>query len=359
MKRFPLYLTFLLVSCSGIVDNIDADMMEGDYISFGTSAVIGDASPVSKASGLINDFPQGEKFGVYAYCGAYTVGSTTVDPLSYASPWTLKRASSFADDKIKNMPVTYEGNGYCSYDLDPSAEGQQHREWDLETGQDPTNFKYSFIAYYPYESSPFSINELSSGPINLNYTLPEDNVSVVDAMVATVYDHTRSAGRVDFNFEHLLTSVFFEVGNLSEKEVTVRVEDLKLQGIFFNKLSIDFNQNNPEPVIDETSYYSDKQYTVPGITYPLELSKGQKQISSPMMFIPGIGDDIKISITLTIDGATATPEPRSLDFIAEAGVSYKIQVYYVGEGLLLIVQVQAVSDNENWEDGGDGDVIFQ
>ncbi len=351
----------------------------------------------------------GDAFGVLGYCVPYTVGTNTSSYNSASSRWELKKAQC-PPDVFYKQKVTVQSNG-CIYNYEGEntinnpkywyrQEHDTNNEFNENVTADADNYKYSFIAYYPYEAvngnykngeQPFVIDKpadkATAGAPMLTFTMPQQGAGTTteerenlrlnnelnhsitpDAMLSVLYDHTKNEGNVRFNFRHVLTALGVEINNFSDFDLTIH--SLKLEGTFYKKVAIDFTGSTVSwsMLPDRYSGYysilkSDLELPAP------DAGQGQTVMQSPspiggehIMLVSGagipFGEDVAIRINYTF-GASGPVEKviyRPGTFIPQAGVKYITQLNFVGDAFVL----QFVVDNsESWEDGSDSDITFE
>lgn len=338
-----------------------------------------------------NALSAGDEFGVLGYCVPYVVGTSNFDYASGSNPWTLKKALSSPEVFYKQRVVV--GTGGCTYDR--TGGGANNPKYWYRDGYDTDNnakgevvgaddYRYSFIAWYPYGENFFTISEpdeqTTAGAPVMTFTMPQtgtdlserlDHTATPDAMLAVLYDRTRADGNLRFTFSHVLTGLGFQVNNLSEQDLTVH--SVSVSGHFYKDVTIDLRGNSV------AFSFSDNRYAgyYPLLESDLELpapAAGDTSTTSGiiggehLLLISGtgnsFGEDVTVDIDYTFGGERKQQSiPRPGTFTPRPGVKYTAQLNFVGDTFVL----QFMVDNgEQWEDGeaDDGredndDVVFE
>ena len=201
-----------------------------EYITFGMPALTVETRAAT--DGFHDDYPLGEPFGVLGYCLSYELGSNTeLNPNSGTGSWALKKEMA-PPAVFYNRKVNVSANGVCTYD--------NPRRWysdgtgnegisDALTNTD--NFRYSFFAFYPFDTNPddgnggFRITPAAANEAGApvftycmpfsgnNADAPLDDTRTPDPMLAMETDMRRGDGMVNFNFNHILIGLGFQVNN--------------------------------------------------------------------------------------------------------------------------------------------------
>lgn len=351
---------------------------------------------VETRSTFRNALSAGDEFGVLGYCVPYTVSSDPtkihMDYTSGGNPWTLKKAHSSPEVFYKQRVVV--GTGGCTYDR--TGGGANNPKYWYRDGYDTDNnangevvgaddYRYSFIAWYPYGENFFTISEpaeqTTAGAPVMTFTMPQtgadissdrlDHTATPDAMLAVLYDRTRADGNLRFTFSHVLTGLGFQVNNLSERDLTVH--SVSLSGSFYKDVTIDLRGNSVAFSFSANRYAG----YYPLLESDLELpapAADETQTSSGviggehLLLISGtgnsFGEDVKVNIDYTFgDERKQRSISRPGTFTPRPGVKYTAQLNFVGDTFVL----QFMVDNgEQWEDGeaDDGsedndDVVFE
>ena len=204
-----------------------------EYITFGMPALTVETRAAT--DGFHDDYPLGEPFGVLGYCLSYELGSNTeLNPNSGTGSWALKKEMA-PPAVFYNRQVNVSANGVCTYD--------NPRRWysdgtgnegisDALTNTD--NFRYSFFAFYPFDTNPddgnggFRITPAAANEAGApvftycmpfsgnNADAPLDDTRTPDPMLAMETDMRRGDGMVNFNFNHILIGLGFQVNNYSQ-----------------------------------------------------------------------------------------------------------------------------------------------
>ena len=368
---------------------------DGQRIMFSTPQMT-----VGTKSAMKESLKSGDVFGVIGYCIPYSVGTTNLNAAGAVSSWSTKRnlcpPNVFFGDK-----VTVTGSG-CIYDMDGKEGVNNPKYWyrwnagqgyGLDGNQDnivtenADEYRYSFFAYYPYDS--FTIDSPSdasaAGAPVLSFEMPQtgsseeaalDHRSTPDAMLSVIYN-ARSGSNLQFSMSHVLTALGFEVNNFSDRDLTVH--SIKLHGKFYKKIEIDFTGETVEYTFPADRYSG--TYTVYDggdegmlLAAPSEDEAGTSSESpiggEHILLISGedgayFGEDVCLFIDYTFGGERKTRDDitRPGSFTPVPGVKYTAQLNFVGNAFVL----QFVVDNGDvWEDGelddnddSNDDVVFQ
>ena len=358
---------------------------------------------VTTRSGEKDAFETGDEFGVMGYCLAYTIGTTnTIDYSSGTSYWNTKKSNCaplvFDKQRVRVTDIGCEYDGFNS----AGTTGNNPKYWYSEgrgldgnpnenIGSNADDYRYTFVAYYPYES--WEINPSGTEPVPpvLTFTMPQDGTVLdeelvaadnVDAMLAAGYNITKSTGNVAFNFHHALTALGFEINNFSEYRL--EIHSLKLRGSFFKKVSVDF-KNSPVTFTFPQEYYKGSYVlfnsNIAGESIILDNTDQAASVTTAdcnmlgghILLISGEGsyfgngsgeEVVQVIIDYTFNGNRNTAYlTRPSTFTPVPGVRYTAQLNFVGDAFVL----QFVVDNsEIWEDGemdddndSNDDVIFE
>lgn len=365
-KILGFFMFLFLSACSHEgFDNIPS--LSDDDITFNVGSASVDVENDRDTRAPIESFSDGDSFGVFGYCLSWTAPN---DPRpNYASGpknWDTKKALC-TPNLFYNIPVTYN-NG--TFDYDPLV------KW-----YDNQDYLYSFFAYYPHNYC-FKINTTESSfgapkvtfsmPFDKNddITEPLDDSKVPDAMATQTIDVSKSVGSVPLNFYHLLTGLNFQINNYNVIEdengqmkpgIPVVIHSLKLKGIFYKSINIDFNSGYSYPDDTYTGTYTilDSDLTVEGLTSSMAGNKTLLLVSNlnKTDISDGYLGNIGLEIKYSFGGQPVTKEfSRPENFLPAGGTIYTAQLNFIGEAFVL----NFIVDNEQkWEDGGDSDITFE
>ncbi|MDE5688334.1 MAG: fimbrillin family protein [Paramuribaculum sp.] len=404
MKLTALHIVALsaalaLASCSG--DAPDAPDTDAT-ITFCRPLVI-DSDDASRAN-LINSYlPEGESFGVMGYCIPRHVNDTSLDePTSGSSVWEVKK-SLVCPDVLDRAELQVEGNGCFYKSTDDKKVGLWYTKSMLgesATGVDPSAFRYTFVAYYPYdgrfEVSSEKGNDL--GAPRLKYTVvygssndPHGNGvgssdnrierhpdATTDAMYAITTDHVRASGAVDLKFRHIMSGLSVQLNNYSEAGA-VKVNSVTLNGGFYRDATIDFSPSDPQITVGSDLYYGTFQFLeasgegvnriVKSVEVPARSAKtagatDTKPAGTVVLLLPNItggpgkylGTDKHIIVKYTFDGVEYE---KTVDFdlgrMPQAGTNYRLNINFLGDQILLMLTANGI---EYWQEGSDNDIII-
>ena len=369
MKRnqsiFALSALLFLLSACGEEEIGGQPGLSGQTIEFGAPSIYVEAD----TRGPVNQLPEGSSFGVLGYCLAQTApDNSTLNPASGSQIWANKKQLCYPEVFYKQK-VTYSG-GSCSY--------TPLKEW-----YDPTNYNYSFFAYYPYEDA-FTVTTGAQdlGAPKVKFSIPFDSTdentpldseNVPDAMVAQEIDVARNTGQVQLNFLHILTGLNFQVNNYNATESgeagkSVTIHSLKLKGKFYKSVEINFDSGYDFP--DDTFYGT---YTILGDDDEDDVTIGGLESVSTignktLLLVSNLNktsvtDGYLGQLTLYIeytfgDEGTRTTQPltRPENFLPAGGTIYTAQLNFIGDSFVLNF---VVDNDQKWEDGGDSDITFE
>ena len=373
MRRYPFILSLvigaLLASACSDDEIAGLPTFADTAIEFGAPSVgveVGTRGPV-------NQLPDGASFGVFGYCLAQTSPSDqTLNTASGNQVWDYKKQLC-RPEVFYNQQVTYN-QGVCTY--------TPPEQWYA-----PTDYNYSFFAYYPYgntfQGNTFfttSTTATTLGAPKVEFSIPFDSTDettplddskVPDAMVAQSIDVTRNTGQVQLNFLHILTGLNFQVNNYNVDENgnpgnPVTIHSLKLRGKFYKSVQINFDQGYDFP--DETFHGtytilddSDKDVTVNGLESvskigdkTLLLVSNLNKTSTDDGYLGQLSLDIVYSFGDSQRRSRSFPRPEN--FLPSGGTIYTAQLNFIGDSFVLNF---IVDNNQQWEDGGDSDITFE
>lgn len=339
-------------------------VLSGEAIEFGAPSIHVEAD----TRGPVDQLPEGSSFGVLGYCLAQTApDNATLNPASGSQVWSNKKQLCYPEVFYKKK-VTYSG-GSCSYE-------------PLKKWYEPTNYNYSFFAYYPYEGAFTVTTEAQElGAPKVKFSIPFDSTEeataleaddVPDAMVAQEIDVVRNTGQVQLNFLHILTGLNFQVNNYNAKEngdpgETVTIHSLKLYGTFYKSIEINFDSGYNFPNETFSGTYTivpeGSDIKVPGLTSVSEIGNKTILMVSNLSQTTGTSaylGDLKLGIEYSFNGkehyTPDEPFTRPDNFLPAGGTIYTAQLNFIGNSFVLNF---VVDNNQQWEDGGDSDITFE
>ena len=361
-------MTLLAVSC----DNLGSDCSDSDCIMFSSYML---TSEVGTRSTFLESFPSGS-FGVLGYCVPYVQGSTSPDWAGGNYLWNVKRPNVHAD-VFYMQEVKYDGST-CKYDYDGNGNLKKwysKNDYPSVNVDNMDNYYYTFFAYYPFtaDKGGFSFSPDTGdgkGAPKIKFTMPFDNTDisdnlddslVPDAMVARAANVQRSGGPVSFTFYHLLTGLGFSVVNYN-KEHSVIIESVKLQGEFTKSVEVDFS--TPEYSLNYSDTYFGT-YTIFSGETEVAATDGKIELlgDKHLLLVAGtpdnstsyFGPDIELVVDYSYNGnkkqATLS---RPGSFSPVSGTRYTAQISFVGDSFTLTFLAE-----ENWDNGGDSDITIQ
>lgn len=341
-----------MASCSN--EDIAPQSAQGDFVSFAEPEVRLTAAQ-SRAVVEGSTLPNATSFGVLGYCLAYTAGTTTLDANTGPRSWETKRTLAIPH-MFRHLQVTKNGAS-CTYTAAKGTTTQQNVTSGLVAWYTQSDYRYTFMAYYPYSGWEVpAIN--ATGEPTISYSL-SDISNNPDLMVDSKVDVMRGAGSVKFAFKHLMSGLVVKVNNYDSEE-TLSISGLKISGTFHKKVSL---TTALSPTVSET-FEDTHDYgaqTVPA---------GGSVEMAPLLFLPktqsegvsDLGSNIKITISYTSlqDGVARTqhiPFPDWTTFNPQPGFMYTLQLTFKGDALLLDV---IDANNGLWEGGSsvDSDITF-
>lgn len=376
---FPLLACTALLA-EGCADNDAPQADDPSVISFAHPAVsiLGiqqtDSDNRSRST-LVSSFPIGTEFKVLGYCIPRTVGNTNTDDRSQAAtPWNNKAAFS-RPDVFYNTTVTI-GSGSTSYGT--------LKPWYTtgSDGNDATQFRYSFMAYYPATGS-FTVtpsNDATIGAPKFTFSIPSaaynDHTRIPDAMIATRFDHRPSDGKIALTFRHILTGIRFRINNYSDDDLVLT--NVTLSGNFYRSATFDFSTTTVKqttPALSAGNSYAgnfrfiENEAVITGNGSQL-LGQGDEGTTLLLLTNPDatpasvdqgtnyfLGSDKVLTITYRMGNSApiTTTIPFKLSFKTVPATRYTANLNFVGDEFVLIF---LADNNENWENGSDNDLII-
>ena len=346
--------------------------LSNDYIRFSVAKLT--VEPGTRST-FHNTFPTNGTFGVMGYCVPFMREYDKWDWASGIIGWGNKKVNAHPDVFYK-QEVTYSGGG-CTYK-------------PLQRWYTPTDYLYSFFAYYPKENFTVLSAQDDFGAPSVKFSIPFDGTTandttkvldydkVPDAMAAQEIDITKGSGIVTLNFMHLMSGLNFQVNNYNAAEdengnlaagKPVTIHSLKLRGKFYKSVDIYFDNRYDYP--DEVFYGTyellgdsdDDDVTVEALTSYERIGDKTLLLVSNLNKT-GIEDgylgDLKLVIEYTFGEPGNTGRKiqyisRPDNFQPSGGTIYTAQLNFIGDAFVL----NFIVDNDSrWEDGGDSEITF-
>lgn len=385
-----------------------------DIIEFGVPSIeLGAPEEVSRAQRL-DVLPADEVFGVSGYCVPFTAGEDpTLNYNAAGNYWTAKNKSAVAD-VMWNQPIKFDGTK-CVY-RDATDTYYHPAHWYSSAGDtnaDPADFRYTFIAWHPYEGDYFTPGkEDAIGAPEIGFTMPFtpgdngelDPTKVKDAMVALTVDRLRNVdniGTVPLRFRHILCGLRFQINNFNTSQ-EVKIHSLALTGSFYRSATISFGGTTPvvvikgdekqpagegeeaeetpeddTPGIDEDDMYSgtfrflsesedDDVIVAPNTAIIAGADPGQEATADgvAVLLLPHfegetdrsyLGRNKKITIKYTFEGHEGE---KTIDFTLNrrpvAGTLYTVNLNFVGDQLMVTFTDDA-NNSWSWDEVDTGD----
>ena len=379
------------------------------YITFGMPALTVETRAAT--DGFHDEYPLGEPFGVLGYCLSYELGSNSeLNPNSGTGSWALKKDMA-PPAVFYNKQVNVSANGVCTY--------ENPRRWYRDgTGNEgiadalsnTDDFRYSFFAFYPYDTNPddgnggFRItpaNANEAGAPVFTYYMPFsgndtnaslDDTQTPDPMLAMETDMRRNDGMVNFNFSHILIGLGFQVNNYSQVQDNnatgpkegqdLILYSIRLQGTFYRTVTADFTGSSGASITYSTgndglysgtyTLFDNEEGTV--IPWQQDGSAGSISLepSKYIRLLAGIeslgflgpnGSERRLLVRYKFGNGDIKEETleRPSNFNPRPGTRYTAQLNWVGDAFVLIME-----SDETWEDGeaSDGneendDILFE
>ena len=389
-----------LASCSG--DAPDAPDTDANIITFSRPLVISPDDD-SRANLINSKLRDGESFGVMGYCIPMRVNNTAeFEPTSGSSVWEVKK-SLITPDVLNRAELKVAGNG-CFY-TGTAGLWYTASHKNVDGKADPSAFRYTFIAYYPYGGRFEVTSEKGNnlGAPSLKYTVvyghPTDDPhgngvgsdttpaadrierhpdATTDAMYAITTDHVRASGAVDLRFRHIMSGISVQLNNYSETE-DITVNSVTLDGGFYSTATISFAPSDPEITVGDEKYYGKFQFletegtganrTVKPLTVPKQsaLTAGanlDKPAGTVVLLLPNanggrgkyLGEDKHITVNYTYKGQELNKVVYfDLGRVPQAGTNYRLNINFLGDQILLMLTANGI---EYWQEGSDNDIII-
>lgn len=372
-----------LVSCSDVELNPE---QTDRYISFGTPGLEFEGTRASLVDGFGTEEGKVSEFRVWGYCVPNRVGTNEDDPASASADWDTK-SGHVKPDVFNGMTVGYS-NGNMTY--------LPSKEW-LTHGSDVSasyEYKYGFIAVANDNGSGFTMNS-GPGVPELSFTMPFqktddyntalDRKAVPDALLASRFDQTRRMGKVNLNFEHILTGIRFRAVNSSGQLLTVR--KVTLSGRFYRSGRFRFQTTKMTRSVEslESDYYSgtftifdgtqdipDNQSQIIGKDLSNDNDLGNVLLLLPNPNgVPPVGEDldpavfslgsnkvITIEYTLTDVSGNAvnysgSTGKFSLRYVPQPNTLHTANLTFTGDRVIVLFEAD---NNTNWENGSDNNI---
>lgn len=340
-------------------------------------------------------FENNDKVGVLGYAPAGRAGA------DYStSPWDTKKP--FATPEVfYNEPLTYQGEGVWSYVWSTGTDPQG----GLHPWYDDPDYTYAFFAYYPYvevsgyanqgtlrndDGESMGTIQLSgadeTGDPTITYTLPHDGWSasseldwevVPDFMLAYKVDHREADGVVSLDFRHLLCAFEFEINNYNPQPVEITSLTFSVNNAY-KSVTVTGQESGYSVGTDTYSGYFNiistrgTHFTCPAaqtdaegnVTAPttVKLTTDLDAASADPIDLLFITDhDGKLTqnngaCTINIDTDLTNEQSMNINTEAsfQAGVRSIFSINIVGNDFILQMR-----PTDNWEDGGDSDIVFE
>ena len=380
-------LLLALTACTQDIPDMPA---EGDLISFAIPEVVtpNDGKPVSRATLINSKLPLDSEFGVMGYCVPLKGGTNAQEPSSGSSDWESKKILSTPDVLNRASLRVDEYGCYYSNDTPP---GRWYTDQSF-SGVSAAGFKYTFIAYHPFEGR-FAIDTPSSGGApKFTYTvvygsrdengnkgngtsnnrIDREPELTIDAMYAQVKDHVRASGAVDLQFHHIMSGFSVQLNNYNETDVTVK--EVTLDGGFYKTETVDFSTPDPTLTVGDAKYWGtfefirngDAGVTIPGGSSLKAGATTEKPDGTIVLLLPNLsasegnylGTDKNITVkyeNVNGDSKEVKVENFNLGRIPQPGLNYRLNINFKGDQLLLMFTADEV---EYWEEGSDNKIII-
>ena len=317
---------------------------------------------VETRSTLIDNSEQfaAKSFGVFGYCVPY---AQKTDPnANYAedfsgakSVWEAKKGLSIPDI-FNNQEISYTNDT-------KSWEYSNARPWESRNGNvsttiiNPADYKYTFIAYYPYQStvsssSPWTITTNIGAP-TLTYTIPIETINIgsktylddseiQDVMYAYTFDHLRSWGSVPLTFKHIMTGVNVKLVSYEDNS-TIHINSIELNGTFRKVYKHNFSNN-------EITYDGSHSYPYYlGSTTLVKTSSIYESDTVLLLCEDKLGENVEFVIDYDVDNQDRSPAhlpiPDNLTIVP--GTVYTFTVSFINNTVYLQLQT------DRWDHGGD------
>lgn len=343
-------------------------------------------------------FETGDKVGVLGYCWAEN-GDIDVS----SSQWDTKKVFAMPD-MFYNEQLTYTEEGLWKYDGYRQRQGDRYVDMKgICPWYENADYTYAFFAYYPYagldrsnRGTILAEDGTSMGTIELSgeedrsdptitYTMPYDGLAedasrdwrlVPDFMLAYKVNHRKSDGPVDLKFRHLLCALEFEINNFNPKPVSIT--QLAFSGKnFYKSVSVtgqengyhigeerysgNFNIISNAIEIGGAEVNAEGEVTAPK-TMRLEADKAGSIIdllfiTDELGKITDADGSCSILITANMEGEQIGDNrhmPIDSEMSFRAGVRSIFSINIVGNDFILQIR-----SDDNWEDGGDSDIVFE
>lgn len=366
MKITSIYLfstaLILLTACQKEEIQPSAQL-SGDPIRFSPSVTISEIGTERFSKAPVDLFPSGGSFGVLGYCLANYDGSNELDPTTGPSQWDSKAVLS-SPHLFYKTEVKYNGT-VCYYT------GEQRRWYE------PTDYLYTFFAYYPYGDNFFTIEPGTQSGIGfpaMTFTMPFSGGTLTtvrqiddipDAMAAASIDITRQEGSVGLQFNHLLTGINFTINNHNETNDLI-IHGLRVSGNFYRSIRIHTDQglDFPSETFAGAFVFLDGDDDADDLA--IEHSKTVKKAGDKTLLLISnleagpnyIGNAINLHIDYSFMGTRTTDKIIALPtgYLPQGGTIYTIEINFIGDAFILNF---VVDNNQVWEEGGDSNIHFE
>lgn len=251
MRTFIKYISIsffcLFLSCQKQTPS-SGIFSEGGLISFSTR--------VETKTPIITEL-NGKHFGVYGY------------NFSNLTNWSTYKTTA-TPNVFYNLDVTCSAaDGSCSYVYTPASGEEEtiggRKQWEL-------NKRYSYFAYYPYNTTVSSLTPSAANTMNtpyVEYLLPTSSPvnpdDLLDIMTAKVIEYSATQGTtVRFSFYHRLFCIDLYGQNFNATDINISDLSITISGIHYNKTLI-YMDNEIASKPDKTEDWN----TSKTITFPI------------------------------------------------------------------------------------------
>lgn len=366
MKQNPLYLliavSVLMTACQKETGS-NTTLLSNEPISFASPVVVTGNPTESQTKAPVDLFPTNGSFGVLGYCLANYDGSNELNPTTGPSQWESK-AVLCTPHLFYKKEVKYNGTA-CYYT------GEQKRWYE------PSDYLYTFFAYYPYGDNYFTIEPSSQSGLGfpaMTFTMPFSggDISTLrqvddipDAMAAATIDATRQDGHVNLQFNHLLAGINFTINNHNETN-NLTIHGLRVSGNFYRSIRIRTKQGLEYPAETFAGTFTFLDGNDDADDLIIEHHKTVKKAGdNTLMLISNLeagpnylGNEINLHIDYSFMGHRITNTTLSLPtgYLPQGGTIYTIELNFIGDAFILNF---VVDNNQVWEDGGDSGIHFE
>ena len=366
MKIKLLYLFTVIMALSSCHKEMETDYPYcylGNTIQFGSPSIMHDVEITSRATGPVDAFSAGDSFGVLGYCLANYDGTNELNPTTGSTPWASK-AVLCTPHIFYKTEIKYNGTT-CYYT------GEQ-KQW-----YDPSNYLYTFLAYHPYGDAYYTIEPETQAGIgfpSLTFSMPFSGGDIStprqiddipDAMAAAAIDVTRQTGRVDLQFQHLLTGLNFRINNYNPTNNLI-IHGLRVSGSFYRSIRILMSRGLEYPAETYAGTFSFLEVSDDSDDVVIESHKTEERTGNKTLLLISnleaspdyLGNNINIHIDYTFMGVRTTDKIITLPsgYLPQGGTIYTIEMNFIGDSFILNF---VADNNQTWEDGGDSSIKFE